>query len=95
MGETCHKTRILSVVVAALVLVLAAVVAAFIYRETRSINDQMGGHADMWTELNENTVKDLYPAFFRSQEEQRVFKESFQQSFYFNRTVIQPTVNSN
>ena len=54
-----------------------------------------GGHADMWTELNENTVKDLYPAFFRSQEEQRVFKESFQQSFYFNRTVIQPTVNSN
>ncbi|KAH3753948.1 hypothetical protein DPMN_188602 [Dreissena polymorpha] len=86
MGETCSKTIILSVVVAVLVLVLAAVVAAFIYRETSSRSKR--------TELNENTVQDLYPAFFRSQEEQRVFNASFQQSFYFNRTVIQPTVKS-
>ncbi|XP_052236729.1 uncharacterized protein LOC127848348 isoform X2 [Dreissena polymorpha] len=89
MGETCNKTRILSVVVAVLVLVLAAVVAAFIYRETRNLNDKTGNL--MQTELNENTVKDLYPGYFRSQEEQLLFDEEFHESFYFNRTVIQPT----
>ncbi|KAH3753939.1 hypothetical protein DPMN_188592 [Dreissena polymorpha] len=92
MGETCSKTRIMSVVVAVLVFVLAAVVAAFIYRETRNVNDKIG--RIMRSELNENTVKDLYPGYFRSQEEQRLFEKKILQSFYFNRTAIPPTVKS-
>ncbi|KAH3753930.1 uncharacterized protein LOC127848608 [Dreissena polymorpha] len=86
MGETCSKTRILSMVVVVLALVLVAVVVAFIYRETRGRRRR--------TELNENNVKALYPVYFRDQEEQDAFQESFFESFYSNRTVIKPTVDS-